>query len=73
MEKKINVPFSTSETIDITFLKNDEIIYSEKVKMTNGSSKFSKILKIIPDKVVLDYNMLYIDNPKDNELIITVL
>lgn len=68
MEKKINVPFSTSETIDITFLKNDEIIYSEKVKMTNGSSKFSKILKIIPDKVVLDYNMLYIDNPKDNEL-----
>lgn len=67
-EQMINVPFSTSETIDITFLKNDEIIYSEKVKMTNGSSKFSKILKIIPDKVVLDYNMLYLDNPKDNEL-----
>lgn len=68
VKETISIPFSTSETIDITFLKNNEIIHSEEVKMTTGFSRFSKVLKYIPDKVILDYDMRYIDNPKDNEL-----
>lgn len=64
------IPFLNREIIDITFLKEDKIIYSENIKASSGVFKFSTTLNEIPDKVILDYNTLYIDNYNDNEIVV---